>query len=837
MSKKLFSFHNKKKIILFFVICFPIIFPAPQKEIKNLYERILSGNDDSSHKTSKICEKTSSKFSQYYRLDDKSILNMDDDNTEKYDSYYVKALINIVRYYYDKKREKQNDNTRILSSDEDSSDNKKHVLKYAYHILPLLIVFGIGILSIVAWIVWGICVCQKCKCCVCKGEKCKTPSIVLALIFYVIVSLISVYSLVEEDKVFTGLADLECSILKFTDEVLEGENSPYPPYWAGIDNIRTILGQISSKINTLKPNTETNLLSLKGDVETKIETFKTNLQAAGNTISAKYIKTYGSNQYQLDIANQFGTYDKANNQASPENSVSNFWISEYNSLATKSKSEMQHAIESFSTILNNDAITQSLSMADARLGEIKSEFKALKNLIADYILDNADKIDKTGRIVYALFFSLLIIFSVAIIVFMLLLCCCSGEVCTNLTCFQCTFKYLLHIFWNIMALVMIILFMGGSWFTIAGVLGDDLVNVISFIISEDNLGPDKDTMILGNVKQYLNKCFNDDGNILDQLGFDTLMESFETLKKTQLLIEEIKTQFNDKLNKFVYNEYLEELNDRVNFNSDEFKLVAVGTGITPNSYNFVDLLEIINEYSTSGGNKEKWNIASTSTNECSSANSDETTHATEIIYHPKYCYPTVKSWVINGDATLVDCKEKLDDMKNLINSANDATNANSIKSLITGLNTDYTNYLNEEISALGEFDSKMKEITDLVKDYISEDDNLFSFMNCKFINSNVQVILFYLKNAFKNDIYEVGVYLLIAAFAMPFAISFTILLVVLANEEIEKNKENLIKKQTKRKSVELKLNNDLNKNDVTKNESGGDVTEGRKLKEDEKKTN
>jgi len=387
-----------------------------------------------------------------------------------------------------------------------------------------------------------------------------------------------------------------------------------------------------------------------------------------------------------------------------------------------------------------------------------------------------------------------------------------------------------------MALFMIILFMGGSWFTIAGVLGDDLVNVISFIISEDNLGPDKDTMILGNVKQYLNKCFNDDGNILDQLGFDTRMEAFETLKKTQLLIEEIKTQFNDKLNKFVYNEYLEELNDRVNFNSDEFKLVAVDTGINPNSYNFVDLLEKINEYSTNGGKKEKWNIASTSTNACSSANSDETTHATEIIYHPKNCYPTVKSWVNNGDATLIDCKQKLDDMKNLITSANDATIANSIKSLITGLNTDYTNYLNTEISALREFDSKMKEITDLVKDYISEDDNLFSFMNCKFINSNVQVILYYLKNAFKNDIYEVGVYLIIAAFAMPFAISFTILLVVLANEEIEKNKENLIKKQSKRKSVELKLNNDLNKNDVTKNESRGDVTEGRKLKEDHKKT-
>ena len=830
MTKNFISCQNKKNIIFFLVICLPFVFPAPQKEIKNLYKRILSGNDDSSQKTSKICEKTSSKFSQYYRLDDKSILNMDDDYTEKYDSYYVKALINIVRYYYDKKRDKQNENTRILSSDDGSSDNKKHVLKYAYHILPLLIVLGIGILSIVAWIVWGICVCKKCKCCVCKGEKCKTPSIVLALIFYVIVSLISIYSLVEQDKVFTGLADLECSILKFTDEVLEGENSPYPPYWAGIDNIRTILGQISSKIDSLKASTVTTLQTLKSGVESKIGTFQTNLQTAGTTITANYIKNYGGNDYQLDIANQFGVYNKANNQASPENSVANFWLSEYNSLATKSETEMQNTIDSFSTVLNSEEVVQSLSMADARLGEIKSEFKALKNLIADYIIDNADKIDKTGRIVYALFFSLLVIFCVAIIIFMLLLCCCSGEVCTNLTCFQCTFKYLLHIFWNIMALAMIILFMGGSWFTIAGVLGDDLVNVISFIISEDNLGPDKDTIILGNVKQHLNKCFNDDGNILENLGFDTQMESFETLKQTQLLIEEIKNQFTDKLNKFVYNEYLEELNDRVDFNSDEFKLVAVNTGINPNSYNFVDLLEKINEYSTSSGAKEKWNIASTSTDVCSSG-----TPATEIIYHPKYCYPTDKTWVNSGDATLTDCGQKLTDMRALITSANNAADPNSIKSLLTGLNTDYTNYLNSEISALEQFDNKMKEITDLVKDYISEDDNLFSFMNCKFVNSNVQVILYYLKNAFKNDIYEVGVYLIIAAFAMPFAISFTILLVVISNEEIEKNKENLNKKN-KRKSVEMKLNNDLNNNDVTTNkENGGDVTEGRKLKDDEKK--
>ena len=79
-------------------------------------------------------------------------------------------------------------------------------------------------------------------------------------------------------------------------------------------------------------------------------------------------------------------------------------------------------------------------------------------------------------------------------------------------------------------------------------------------------------------------------------------------------------------------------------------------------------------------------------------------------------------------------------------------------------------------------------------------------MNCNYLKPDVQVILFYLKNSIGNDLYEVGVYLLIAAFSMPFAISFTILLIVITNEEVEKNKEELIKdeKSKQNKSKDMK---------------------------------
>ena len=112
----------------------------------------------------------------------------------------------------------------------------------------------------------------------------------------------------------------------------------------------------------------------------------------------------------------------------------------------------------------------------------------------------------------------------------------------------------------------------------------------------------------------MNKCFNDNGNILEELGFDTQMDKFNDLKQNQLVIEEIKNQFNDKLNTFVYNEYLDQLNNRANFNSEEFELIDTTSGTTPpTSYNFVDLLNQINTYSETNGKNEKWSITSTST--------------------------------------------------------------------------------------------------------------------------------------------------------------------------------------------------------------------------------
>ena len=806
MLKKLLPYIIRKNIIILLFACFSIVLSEEQKTNLNLSTRKLA---ETSKKTCKICSKTSDVYSQYYKTGDTTKINMDEDNTEKYDSYYIKALINIVAHYYENKRAKK----KGVSINPDP-DFKKHVIKYAYHILPLVIVLGLGILSLVVWIVWAICVCKKCSCCYCNRPKCKTPSIVLALIFYAIVSLISVYALIEQDKIFTGLADLECSVLKFTDEVLEGEKNPFPPFWVGIEKMKKSLLDISGKIDALKLTTPGDLTGFKGNIDSAKNTFEGSLKAAGTQIASNFKTSINSYQYQLDIAKQFGTFDNALNPPSPEDSVCYYWYKEYSSLALRAETEMTNAQSTFGVILNDQEITDSLTNANNALDSIKTEFDTLEYLLSDYIKEKADDIDKKGKIIYALFFSLLVIFSVAIIILMLLLCCCSGKICTNLSCFQCFFKYFLHVFWNIMALMMFILFMGGSMFTMAGKIGEDLVGAISFIISKDNLDPDKNTIILKDVKQYLNKCFNEDGNILTELGFDIKMDSFKDLNESKLKIEEIINQFNDKTNKFVYNEYLEEYNERINYNSPDLELVAVNSGTNPASYSFVDLLTQVNTYANQHSKYENWFITGTSADTCVTSNPTNT----QINYHPNKCYPTQSSWV---NSEISNVAQRLTDIQNVIDAAKAPTNI--ITSSLNTLDTSYTNFLEAEIQNLQKYVDKMKEFTKIVEKYTSEDGEFFSFMNCNFLKTNVEVVLFYLKHSFGNDFFEVGVYLLIAAFSMPFAISFTILLIVISNEEIEKNKEDIIKMKERENKVNKILNN-IN-NDEPSSIKNGNMTE------------
>jgi len=72
---------------------------------------------------------------------------------------------------------------------------------------------------------------------------------------------------------------------------------------------------------------------------------------------------------------------------------------------------MDNTLSDLGSIFTNYGISlHNIPDAKIKLDEIKNEFISLKYLISDKIIEKADEIDKTGRLVYTLFFYLLMIF-------------------------------------------------------------------------------------------------------------------------------------------------------------------------------------------------------------------------------------------------------------------------------------------------------------------------------------------------------------------------------------------------------------------------------------------
>ena len=85
---------------------------------------------------------------------------------------------------------------------------------------------------------------------------------------------------------------------------------------------------------------------------------------------------------------------------------------------------------------------------------------------------------------------------------------------------------------------------------------------------------------------------------------------------------------------------------------------------------------------------------------------------------------------------------------------------------------------------------KMEVFLILFDDYIGENGGIFDFVNCKFIGSNIKVILKNLRKGVGSTFYSVGICLILAGCSLALSISFTILLVVIINSSVDsvKNK-------------------------------------------------
>jgi len=339
---------------------------------------------------------------------------------------------------------------------------------------------------------------------------------------------------------------------------------------------------------------------------------------------------------------------------------------------------------------------------------------------------------------------------------------------------------------------MIIVFLVGSLLALIGKIGNDAMSVISYVLSEDNIGPGGDSVLVDQIgedyKKYINTCLGGNGSIIGDLGLDLdQIGSFNNISDAETQIRNAKNEFNEKKeNLYTYNLYINKLNQRDDLSDDLLSLVHIDDD---NKYlNFKQTLgemnTIIENNDGLKSRNEKWDIISDET----TCPTDQTTIPSQTTtYNPKYCRPLSRNWV-SSSVSLQNKAQIISDILDFVNDAKKTGDNTYYKQTLEDLKDAYVTYLTAYVGALDKFNNTISKITNKLNEYTGGSE-MFSFINCSFVGTNLKIILKYLKEIFGGDIYTIGVCLILAGCSMALSISFTILLIVVINANVDENKK------------------------------------------------
>ena len=558
------------------------------------------------------------------------------------------------------------------------------------HLIPVIIFLAIAVLFLPCWLICCICSCAGCCCCnCCKTNKCKCPFYVVSLVIYAFVFCISIYGLSQSNSIFVGLADTECSTLRFIGEVLDGETKETKPKWAGITGITDLLENAKTQIGRLSSETASNLETKKGNVTNKKDEFEMALQTQSGNINSveddqadHKITLSGlsdstkNGDYKLDIIYQFGTFVKNNPTAGGDDTVAKKWYMEYKRTADNANNYMNQAESNYNSLQQNTNAASSLTEGINSIKNIGNSFNDVKDQISGVILDYSDEIDEYGKLGFKIVFSILMVIDAAIAAFVSLMFFCQLPVCQN-CCFKCLLKSAIHILWNVMAFVTFLTLLLGFIFSLLGVLGKDLIKVFTFLVSDENLNKEH-PILLESASKYLKKCVNGDGNIASELNLNlNALNNMDALTTASAQIAEAITQANDLLSgKVVYNNYRQEFQKRKD-KSIDFKII-------------------------------------------------KTDHSSELFY---YTYKDSTGTIHNAFESILS-QEKSTVSDSFI----------SLEESLTELDTKYTNFLTAEVDSLRAFQTAISSLANIFQGVVG-DNGIYGILNCKFIGRNVRVML------------------------------------------------------------------------------------------------
>ena len=683
----------------------------------------------------------------------------------------------------------------------EGNDLASNAKTYGMSALKWIIFIACGILMILGWLVCLICMCCNCCCCTCccKKKICSIITFLLCTGCFAIVFVLSTHSFIAVKNAMKGMNGASCSLLQFIHEIIDGQSDKnQTSYWIGIDGINKVLDDVSSGIDKTIDN---NALDFFRNKKT-YNTYLTDAEGAINTGNNQN-KVGGSDDLlSISINSSLTLIPQCVifwGSTTTEGSYLSLAKLEYDNLKNSSNELVTEMNTNFVEITNchYDEATDSKNcgesdvkqtIEDSRTGvnDMKEPINDLKDKISDPLIDYQNLINDYGKKYCRLVFLVLSGFCAVICGLLLFfkICNCVGKI----------IKLIIHILWNILAIFTIVCFLIGGIIGLFGKIGKDLVDVMAFVTSDENLNSENPILINkvgSDVSKYLKTCLSGNGDLAEALELKTKANSLEELNNLRDKFVALKNNVSEHQESEIPTEFTNEYLKKYY----EYTFRDKDSG---NNYDINQNIKSINDLTVNKPDgcgdiiDEKWSYKETENgytkpttfNDLATNNSHELIYIYDIIdedqYNNRYngfCSSgTIQSNVNNNAEIFV----KINDFFNQDN--NMFTAQDNIKDNMDGV---YIN-LNKVIdSAL----LIINEITNSLNQYVGESGSVWNLLNCTFMGKDLNILLRNLDTGLGDKFLKMGTEITTLAILQAIGIVLT-LITLNANSEDNKDKKN-----------------------------------------------
>ena len=348
-----------------------------------------------------------------------------------------------------------------------------------------------------------------------------------------------------------GLNGSSCSLLQFVQEFKNGlANKNLLPYWAGLNNFPVLLDNIILDIRKIIDNYSEDFYTKKNKFNELLNNWDNLINISENSAFSSFDpKTY----YNIKINESLNVVPDIILNWGPVNDSKSYlylFNLEYKIISFMSKTLLDFFEEKLTELtdcfFNNETsnvscpssnefskVQENIFKAKSKLVEIIEPVNVIEKKISIPWYNIQNKVNVYGKIILKCIFSLMSIFSILIIIFVFFY-------ISNLKK-KLLIKSIFHTIWNIIIFLSLITIIIGNIFGIIGTVGYDLVDVMVFLLSEENI-QNEDPKIFNKIDhpEYLSTCMYGNGDLGDIIGLKNKTSSIQMMLDIVRNITDVK---------------------------------------------------------------------------------------------------------------------------------------------------------------------------------------------------------------------------------------------------------------------------------------------------------